>query len=82
MIDLNRCFGVFWTREEDVLSTDMMKRLTFQYPECGDCSKSFFFLHLSFTFPSIMAKTNIISFSDHGPCDRVWHPWPQRLLSS
>lgn len=24
------------------MSTDMMKRLTFQYPECGDCSKSFF----------------------------------------
>lgn len=48
MIDLNRCFGVFWTREEDILSTDMMKRLTFQYPECGDCSKSF--LHLSFHF--------------------------------
>lgn len=49
MIDLNRCFGVFWTREEDVLSTDMMKRLTFQYPECGDCSKSFppSFLYIS-----------------------------------
>ncbi|UOH84333.1 3-O-alpha-D-mannopyranosyl-alpha-D-mannopyranose xylosylphosphotransferase [Cryptococcus neoformans] len=37
VIDLNRCFGLFWTREEDVLSSDMMKRLTFQYPECGDC---------------------------------------------
>lgn len=37
IIDLNRCFGLFWTREEDVLSSDMMKRLTFQYPECGDC---------------------------------------------
>ncbi|WWC68199.1 uncharacterized protein I206_102122 [Kwoniella pini CBS 10737] len=36
-LDLDRCFGSFWTREEDVPSADMFKRLTFQYPECGDC---------------------------------------------
>ncbi|EIW71073.1 hypothetical protein TREMEDRAFT_67553 [Tremella mesenterica DSM 1558] len=36
-IDLDRCFGPFWTRAEDVDSADMFKRLTFQYPECGDC---------------------------------------------
>ncbi|WVR04824.1 hypothetical protein IAU60_001836 [Kwoniella sp. DSM 27419] len=34
---LDRCFGSFWTREETVSSADMFKRLTFQYPECGDC---------------------------------------------
>ncbi|OCF33813.1 hypothetical protein I316_04525 [Kwoniella heveanensis BCC8398] len=37
LLDLDRCFGSFWTREEDVPSADMFKRLTFQYPECGDC---------------------------------------------
>ncbi|WWC59711.1 uncharacterized protein I303_102273 [Kwoniella dejecticola CBS 10117] len=37
VLDLDRCFGSFWTREEDVSSADMFKRLTFQYPECGDC---------------------------------------------
>nr|XP_018999326.1 uncharacterized protein I203_08102 [Kwoniella mangroviensis CBS 8507]OCF62787.1 hypothetical protein I203_08102 [Kwoniella mangroviensis CBS 8507] len=37
VLDLDRCFGSFWSREEDVPSGDMFKRLTFQYPECGDC---------------------------------------------
>ncbi|WWD07409.1 3-O-alpha-D-mannopyranosyl-alpha-D-mannopyranose xylosylphosphotransferase [Kwoniella europaea PYCC6329] len=37
VLDLDRCFGSFWSREEDVPSADMFKRLTFQYPECGDC---------------------------------------------
>ncbi|WVW78190.1 hypothetical protein I302_100141 [Kwoniella bestiolae CBS 10118] len=37
VLDLDRCFGSFWSREEDVPAADMMKRLTFQYPECGDC---------------------------------------------
>ncbi|WVQ79814.1 3-O-alpha-D-mannopyranosyl-alpha-D-mannopyranose xylosylphosphotransferase [Cryptococcus sp. DSM 104549] len=37
LLDLNRCFGTFWSRNEDVSSADMFKRITFQYPECGDC---------------------------------------------
>ena len=39
LLDLDRCFGSFWTRRENMASDDMFKRLTFQYPECGDCSK-------------------------------------------
>ncbi len=40
LLDLERCFGAFWTRGESASSEDMFKRLTFQYPECGDCCTS------------------------------------------
>lgn len=39
VLDLDRCFGSFWTRGANMTSDDMFTRLTFQYPECGDCSK-------------------------------------------
>ena len=41
MIDLDRCFGAFWSRSSEMPSVDMFTRLTFLYPECGDCSESF-----------------------------------------
>ncbi|ORY21754.1 hypothetical protein BCR39DRAFT_553054 [Naematelia encephala] len=37
ILDLDRCFGTFWSRLEDFSAPDMFKRLAFQYPECGDC---------------------------------------------
>ena len=39
LIDLDRCFGSFWSRSSDIASSDMFTRLAFQYPDCGDCSK-------------------------------------------
>lgn len=36
-LDLDRCFGSFWTQEKNVSSSDMFKRLAFQNPRCGDC---------------------------------------------
>jgi 3-O-alpha-D-mannopyranosyl-alpha-D-mannopyranose xylosylphosphotransferase len=37
LLDLERCFGSFWTRSESVPSSEMFTRLAFQYPDCGDC---------------------------------------------
>jgi hypothetical protein len=59
LLDLDRCFGSFWSRAENTTSADMFTRLTFQYPDCGDCSES-------------LVKVDMwLMHSDHGPCDSV-----------
>lgn len=47
ILDLERCFGPFWTRRENVTSADMFKRLTFHHPECGDCRQFIPLIHRS-----------------------------------
>lgn len=37
VLDFDRCFGVFWTHGTQVSASDMMKRIAFQEPDCGDC---------------------------------------------
>jgi 3-O-alpha-D-mannopyranosyl-alpha-D-mannopyranose xylosylphosphotransferase len=37
VLDLERCFGSFWTKESNMTAADMFTRLSFQNPECGDC---------------------------------------------
>ena len=39
IIDLARCFGPFWSRNENMPASEMFTRLAFQYPDCGNCSK-------------------------------------------
>lgn len=39
VIDLDRCYGPFWSRNDNTSSADMFTRLAFQYPDCGDCSE-------------------------------------------
>lgn len=36
ILDFERCFGSFWTGGS-VSASDMMKRIAFQEPDCGDC---------------------------------------------
>ncbi|KLT42836.1 hypothetical protein CC85DRAFT_285184 [Cutaneotrichosporon oleaginosum] len=36
-LDLNKCFGSFWSEKTDIPAADMFKRLTFEEPQCGDC---------------------------------------------
>jgi 3-O-alpha-D-mannopyranosyl-alpha-D-mannopyranose xylosylphosphotransferase len=37
VLDLDSCFGSFWTSSDTVSAADMFKRLTFEKPQCGDC---------------------------------------------
>ncbi len=37
VFDLERCFGGWWSRGEDVDADTMFKRLAFGQPACGDC---------------------------------------------
>lgn len=36
-LDLDHCFGVFWTKGEPAAASEVFKRVTFERPECGDC---------------------------------------------
>ncbi|ODN79461.1 3-O-alpha-D-mannopyranosyl-alpha-D-mannopyranose xylosylphosphotransferase [Cryptococcus amylolentus CBS 6039] len=89
MLDLNRCFGSFWSRGEHVASDDMFKRLTFQYPECGDCltmalvtasgplGLSAFFppKDTTFTAPKLAPNAEYPTFlpPPHLPLTPTWH---------
>lgn len=44
VLDLDTCFGTFWTESVSVPADEMFKRLTFEKPQCGDCCE---FTHLS-----------------------------------
>lgn len=68
ILDLERCFGGFWTRNDNVTSADMFTRLTFQYPECGDCSGS--------------NGSNPANDSDHGPYYGLWSSWIIGILTA
>jgi 3-O-alpha-D-mannopyranosyl-alpha-D-mannopyranose xylosylphosphotransferase len=39
ILDLDECFGSFWSESQSVSATEAFRRLTFEKPECGDCSK-------------------------------------------
>ncbi|CDZ96700.1 hypothetical protein [Phaffia rhodozyma] len=36
-VDLGKCFGPFWTMKMNTTAENAFKRLTFLYPECGEC---------------------------------------------
>lgn len=40
VLDLERCFGTFWTDREDKDASFIFKRLAFQNSDCGDCRMS------------------------------------------
>ncbi|KLT40218.1 hypothetical protein CC85DRAFT_322156 [Cutaneotrichosporon oleaginosum] len=36
-LDLQECFGTFWTEQEDTTAAHMFKHIAFRRPACGDC---------------------------------------------
>ena len=39
ILDLDECFGSFWSDNESVPATEIFTRLAFKKPKCGDCSE-------------------------------------------
>jgi 3-O-alpha-D-mannopyranosyl-alpha-D-mannopyranose xylosylphosphotransferase len=72
-LDLQHCFGPFWDQTDASIPADeMFKRLTFQHPECGDCSRS---------FGAVQRTLEVLTVSsDHGTRHCVWPQGSLRLL--